>query len=277
MDKNCNVQLDFDTGINTCYNLWMHSISGSVDGAFLSKVSTSCCIAKRVSRDPTLVIPNLLRARHSAQHVSFLHLIDRVRKAVSCPVCGRHHQPPIRCSILLYLVASQKFHGRLWAYDEQPARHVPSCSIGLSKISLSMGDLCFGIRLSGYLRHLHRGNACLNKAKTKAGLLQLSAFKELERSLFCLVMFFGFLGFNDFCSHFQPWQCINEPRATAQAFISFQWSTPARPTDATIRRKCFPCRDFRVPFQHYPGPSLSSRIWAISESDTFVIYNFCEL
>ncbi|KAL7954893.1 putative MFS monocarboxylate transporter [Trichoderma compactum] len=40
---------------------------------------------------------------------------------------------------------------------------------------------------------------------TKRALLQLSAFKEPQYSLFCLAMFFGFLGFYNFLSFVQPW------------------------------------------------------------------------
>ncbi|KAM0519034.1 hypothetical protein ACHAPE_004027 [Trichoderma viride] len=41
--------------------------------------------------------------------------------------------------------------------------------------------------------------------KQRRALLQLSAFKEVEYSLFCLAMFFGFLGFYNFLSYVQPW------------------------------------------------------------------------
>ncbi|KAL6799974.1 putative MFS monocarboxylate transporter [Trichoderma sp. SZMC 28012] len=40
---------------------------------------------------------------------------------------------------------------------------------------------------------------------TKRALLQLSAFKDPQYSLFCLAMFFGFLGFYNFLSFVQPW------------------------------------------------------------------------
>ncbi|KAL6900050.1 putative MFS monocarboxylate transporter [Trichoderma evansii] len=41
--------------------------------------------------------------------------------------------------------------------------------------------------------------------KQRRALLQLSAFKDLEYSLFCLAMFFGFLGFYNFLGYVQPW------------------------------------------------------------------------
>lgn len=41
--------------------------------------------------------------------------------------------------------------------------------------------------------------------KQKRALLQLSAFKEMEYTLFCAAMFFGMLGFYNFLNYIQPW------------------------------------------------------------------------
>ncbi|KAJ2973369.1 hypothetical protein NQ176_g6650 [Zarea fungicola] len=41
--------------------------------------------------------------------------------------------------------------------------------------------------------------------KQKRALLQLSAFKEMEYSLFCVAIFSGMLGFYNFLNYIQPW------------------------------------------------------------------------
>jgi predicted MFS family arabinose efflux permease len=73
-------------------------------------------------------------------------------------------------------------------------------SVGFPWATRALGFICLGTSTISVAFMRVR-----SKPKTKRSLLQPSAFKEAEYSLFCLAMFFGFMGFYNFLSFVQPW------------------------------------------------------------------------
>ncbi|KAL7922894.1 putative MFS monocarboxylate transporter [Trichoderma austrokoningii] len=72
--------------------------------------------------------------------------------------------------------------------------------VGFLWATRALGFVCFGTcAISIAVMRIR------TSPKQRLALLQLSAFKELEYSLFCVAMFFGFLGFYNFLSYVQPW------------------------------------------------------------------------